>query len=308
MRRSLVIVGLVLLVSSWANACRPNYDPLPDSPCDPADGQCLLDGLVLTENGQAVDFPRVKLNSLASDAATPPVSPNAPAITSATPTLTFANGGDPQSLDIAFTDPTGSTPAFFVTFVRAGGQQCFGQPCCWGCRATHRVFDRRQSGTVHYQVTRTTEIASTTTYDAIAYPVSCAEPNVDPVAALTGGPPCTYLTGPGIHFQPTFDAPPNAKPPPNGSSSSSGSSGAPGGCKTDADCTCTQCSATNGAICGQDGLCHCCFSVCQGSSCTCATLAPQFGCPNASANCAQQKDYACIGNRCATIKGLPKCG
>jgi len=201
------------------------------------DTRCLLEALELTENAQPVEFVDVPDTAMpaadggvaAADGGVSTTGTAAPEITSAPASMAFVDG-NVQPLDLAFSDPTASRPAFLMTLRPRGGKMCF-SPCCWGCRATHRVFDKITSGVARYTATTASDPATPAAGDLIIYPVSCNEPGVDPVNALTsgGGAGCTPVIGAPTPVGITFAAPPTTRGASSGASSSGGSSGGAGG-------------------------------------------------------------------------------
>jgi hypothetical protein len=208
------------------------------------DTKCLLNSMKLTEDGRSVQFDDVPDTAFAAvdggalaaadggvDGGASTKQSAAPQITNAPASMTFVNGGA-QPLDLAFTDPTASRPAFLVTFRPTGNHpcklQCGAFMCCCGCRATHRVFDHVTSGVAHYEVTTASDPETTTGGTIIFSPISCAEVEVDPITAVNsaGGAGCTPLIGEPAPVGITFGAPAAA---PSGSGSSGSSSGSSGG-------------------------------------------------------------------------------
>jgi hypothetical protein len=323
-------VALPLLVASaWGSGCGllPGPPPIPRDVCGAGDSQCLLDSIVLTENGQDTDFWIIPPTALATpDGGIATTGAPPPEVTSGPPSFAFDNGNT-QSLDIAFDDPTGSQPSFIMTLRPHGAdplhaQQCFG-PCCWGCRATRRVFDHRTSGTVHYQATTLFDPPAATTLDGTLWPVSCAESGADPADYYNaGGATCTPITGAGIQFSASFAAATNPGNPVGGgnggsSGSGGGSSGGSSGCTSDSQCACNAVcgpspgAPNNGGVCDTStGLCHCCYLTCgidstgAVSNCSCIP----GGCPSSSQNCLGLSTYTCVGSMCSTIATAPSCG
>jgi hypothetical protein len=292
------------------------------------DWNCLLESMQIRENGRLIALDDVPDSALSatdtqSDGGASGVESLAPELTSATRSLSFTDGSS-APLDLAFTDPTASRPAFFMTLRPHGPVvQCIG-PCCWGCRATHRVFDKQTSGVVHYEATTTSDPLQTGGLDLIVYPVSCAEPGVDPVTAINSGAgSCTLLTGTPMPAGVSFLAPAGTGASTGGSSTGggSGSAGGPssgtpfGTCSTDTQCTAASLCGSNpgaknnGGVCDVratgDGLCHCCYEACGvdiqtgiTSNCKC------FSC-NSDSDCSQLAYPSCVSGVCISSAGLP---
>jgi uncharacterized membrane protein YgcG len=302
------------------------------------DTKCLLAGMELTENGQPVEFDDVPDNAFAAadagvtapeDGGVSTTGALDPQITNVPASMSFVNGAT-QPLDLAFTDPTASRPAFFMTLRPTGSKlKCF--MCCTGCRATHRVFDKLTRGVAHYEATTALDPTLPSAGDLIIYPVSCSEPGVDPVKALAagGGAGCTPVIGAPIPVGITF-----APPTTGGSSGSGGSGGSSGGssgsagssssggssgsghCTSNSDCASVSLSncgmlpgePNNGGVCDAAGdrLCHCCYGTCkvdpqtlETSGCTCAPPC------SSSSDCDQITYPTCAGGFCVTKSGLP---
>ncbi len=295
------------------------------------DWDCLLRSMQLRENGRIVALDDVPDSALSdtlseggsSDGGSSGVDSLAPQLTSATVSLAFADGA-PAPLDLAFSDPTASRPAFFLTLRPRGPVvQCLG-PCCWGCRATHRVFDKQTSGSVHYEASTTADPIQTGALDLIVYPVSCAEPGVDPVSALNSGASgCTLLTGEPRPAGVSFAAAPSQIDS-SGGSSSGGSSAGMGGnkgeppagkCSQDAQCAADSiCGSNPGAknnagVCdvrtGGDGLCHCCYETCGVDVQTGVTSGCKCVSCSADSDCSQLAYPTCVSGVCISAQGLP---
>jgi hypothetical protein len=284
------------------------------------DWKCLLERIELRENGQLValdDVPDSALSATDVEAAGGASAGEslAPELTSATAVLTLADGNS-APLDLAFSDPTASRPAFFLSLRPHGPVvQCIG-PCCWGCRATHRVFDKQMSGAVHYE--------ASTASDPIVYPVSCAEPGVDPVTAINSGASgCTLLAGAPMPAGVTFEAPASTGDS-SGGSSSGGSSATAGGangvtpsgqCSQDAQCAdASICGSSPGAknnagVCdvraNGDGLCHCCYETCANDPQTGVTSGCQCVTCSTDSDCTQLAYPTCVSGACISAQGLP---
>ena len=260
------------------------------------DTKCLLDSVTLSENGQSVEFDDVSETAVAAllggtgggsatdggDGGGSATGPSAPAITNTPGPLEFITGGA-QSLDLAFTDPTASRPAFLMALRPHGTHvQCATQ-CCWGCRITRRRFDKATSGTVHYQATAAAQELIASPVDLIVAPLSCAEPGVDPVDNLLhpGGAPCTPVAGQGAPVGIGFGS--VTTPTKGSSSSSSSSSGGGGG------------GGGSGSSSGCAGMCPSGDIAASTLSCT------PLGTTGSSNQCLSPSDYAGTG------KALPAC-
>jgi hypothetical protein len=287
---------------------------VPTLTCPADDPTCFLEGLTITEDGQPVELVDVPLDALAAADGGVFSAPGTPPQITSTPGPLTLSGGDASPLDLDYSDPTASRPAFFITIRPAGGFQCF-QPCCLRCRATRRRRDGAVRGTAHYEVASANAAATTSHGVVVIYPVSSTGP-ADPVDIVGGGgDPGTLLTGSGTQL------PLQVNPPPNpggsgsgggpGGSSSGGSGGGPGSCSCANDGQCAAFGATNcsmpgalnnGGVCdvGGDQLCHCCYGTCgidqtgAVSGCSC------FGCNSA---CSSQLADRCIGTTCAVNVG-----
>jgi hypothetical protein len=233
-----------------------------------------------------------------------------PQLVNTPPAITLANGAA-QSLDLDFTDPTASRPAFFLTLrPRSSVVRC-ATPCCWGCRATRRRRDGLLTGSVHYTVSTAADPSATTPYDLVIYPVSSTRPDVDPVDAVvsrTGQD--TLLTGNPVTVPVTVAGPPGGSKgggtsgtsgTTSGGTSGTGGCGLPASCSSDSDCAGVgnrHCNPKNGARCGSDHLCHCCLAVCGSGTGTCT-------CTSCSSSCSG--DRSCIGTTCAFKVGARPC-
>jgi hypothetical protein len=228
--------------------------------------RCLLEGMTITENGQAVDFVYVPDTSLANADG----GALAPQITNATALMNFLDGGA-QPLDLEFNDPTASSPAVFATVLPNGRGPEEGMNCIWGCRATHRHYDQQKTGAIHYELKMNGSSAVLTGYVAsdhqvIFYPVSSPNPSVDPVNDIAGdlvagkGTPVRLAWGGGSSGGSGSSSGGSSGASSSGSSTGSSGGGA-GACMTNADCNkCNKCLTSNGGVC-ENGACRCCFAV-----------------------------------------------
>jgi hypothetical protein len=264
------------------------------------DTKCLLDNMTLTENGEPVEFDDVPATALAAlaggadggsasgggDGGTSTTGASPPEITNTPGPLDFTLGGE-QPLDIAFTDPTASRPAFLVSLrPRNTHVQC-ATGCCWGCRITRRRLDRLTSGTVQYQAAAAAKQSVESPVDSIISPLSCAEPGVDPVDNIlnAGGAPCTLVAGAGKPAGVTFGSltSPNASSSGGSGSSGSGSGGSGAG--------------------GNGGSSGACVGTCPMGDIVVSTLScTPLGTAGASNYCLSPSEYSA-----ATGKALPAC-
>ena len=284
------------------------------------DWKCLLESMELEENGQPVEFADVPDAALAdADGGVPVTGGDAPQIINSPDAMSFANGNS-SSLELDFTDPTASRPAFFMTLRPTRGPMCLDK-CCWGCRATRRRFDHLTSGVVKYEAAANADPFAASAGQLIVYPVSCAESGADPVDAANSGAPCSLLIGSPAPVGVSFGAPTNGDSSGGSGGSGGGSSSSPGGassaggssgttCNSNADCNCT-CGSNpgepnNGGVCS-GGACHCCYGACGvdvqtgvTSSCMCLSCA-------SDSDCSQLAYPTCVGNVCISKNSGPKC-
>jgi hypothetical protein len=262
--------------------------------------RCLLESMTLTENGQPVELLDVPDTALAApdggllgaaDAA------SAPEITSAPSSLALVSG-TPDSLDLQFSDPTASTPAFLFT-LRPRGAFCNRGFCgCFGCRITHRRYDKQTAGTVHYQVATASDPVATTELELIAVPASCAETTGDPAAALTSAPAanCTPITGAPAGVGITLGGAPLLA---GGSSGSQGGSGSTAPSGSSASAGASSGGGASGGACAKDSDCSAGMICAGGSFCN-------YQAGSAAAGIAASCDCSSSPRRCAAL-GIPAC-
>jgi hypothetical protein len=230
---------------------------------------------------------------------------------------------DSVELDYEFDDPTGCSPGACISFGSCPKNlQCnLGTSVC-----THAKHDGALAGSVIQTLgfkTEPADPASTAELPLQIQPIAgpmdpmtgtCKDPIDDsdpsqPVLArdaLIGDPaPFTAtIVGPGPSGG-TGGSP--ARPDGgtggangSGGKTGTGSCGLPLQCKSDADCSGfggRNCSPTNGARCGPDGLCHCCYALCSSGTGNCSCISCASGCTN---------DQSCMGSVCAfNVGGTP---
>jgi hypothetical protein len=314
--RGFVAVGAAVVIATVASAgcTTPTLNiPAPRSQCTTDAPACILFNLTLSENGQPVDFVQIPSSALASaDGGVLSAAGNPPEYTSTPAAMTFTPTADTQTLVLDWTDPTASRPSHVMTLRPHGpdNKMCLA-PCCWGCRATHRVFDKLVAGRTTYTVTSPVDPLTTAGLDLVMYPVSSTQPGVDPVTLLNspgGGSQSTLIMGNPITVPVTVVAPPNGPASSSGSGSTSsggtssgsgsGSGGPPSKCSNDTDCIsfgknyceagCSSVSDSNDMVrCFPDGTCHCCDGVigsgtgnCSCQSCPCPDTCQENVCCN----------------------------
>ena len=311
-RRIVVAGGMLAAACVLGAACETTTFQLPTSrpQCTADVPACVLFQMTLTENGQPVEFVEVPNGSLASPDAGVLSAPGSPPEYTNTPAaMTFTPSADTQSLTLDWNDPTASRPTHVMTLRPHGPTkvQCLA-PCCWGCRATHRVSDKLISGSVTYTVTSPVDPLITENLDLVIYPVSSTDPTVDPLSVLLslphGGSQSSLLTG-----KPTISPLTAVAPTSSGSGSGSGggscasqcSNGYCGSCGSTSDC-CTGAVCISTKVCSVNSVatgCQCAALGSNGTSGVCGDFADN-GAPQitacggvGTASCNTQTSWCC---------------
>jgi hypothetical protein len=279
--RAAALAGVVALAAGVAGGLGTGCDTSVDIPtlrpqCTSDAPACILFNLTLTENGQPVDFVEVSDGALASaDAGVLSAPGSPPEYTDRPAAMVFTPSAPTQQLTLDWDDPTASRPTHVMTLrPHSTKVQCFA-PCCWGCRATHRVFDKLVSGGVTYTVTSTVDPLTTADLDLVIYPVSSTQPGVDPLQVLLalpeGGSQSSLIVGMPTSAQVAVVAP----SPTTASSGGSGSGGGGGSCLGSGNCAngyCGACTSTAGCCTG--AVCvstESCLVNSVASGCTCGS-------------------------------------